>query len=611
MRLKAWKTSEYFLFDILAIVFGAGLVILFASTAHLGVGVPDESYYYTVAHRVLLGQHMIADEWHLSQFMQLFNILPVFLYTKLAGGTAGLILFMRYLFIAVNGVYYAFVYAKLRRFKGWGLAAALLFCGVIRQTLFALNYFTISLMATLAVWLILADDRKPHGVPTLLLAGLIMACGILSEPFLIFLFALWFVLTLIRELCRTRTDRLLSGFDFVLNRRTFFWMTLGAAGMFFLFMGYLFAGGSFQNIGASLPYIVSGREYNSGNLIDFREIAKAIAFSGTPCVAGSAAALLAAVGFRICKRKDPRVKRILFAAACVCFAAGCVSAGLRTFAGGKNADWAYYLLYGDLTLLLLAPTLWCLCEKKTPRLFVLGAIGMLFSVLVDISSAEGLAIGGGLLRVYCLLQMVFLLPELNVQVKPKKIGRRVRHGKGPARVLQGIVAVCAVAALVWNLSYVYCETLQKPYEFVYTGNDLSVKLNKGPFRGLRTNETAAAAYNAILADLETIRSSDREKAPVAVIGLTPFAYLDLDLPYGAYSAWYEYDEPERLAAYWRMNPENVPAIVYVPQINGTTYLRNEDAVQQSRINGLLQVISGDITEGAAGTIITGVTLNGT
>lgn len=607
MRLKAWKISESFLFDILAIVFGAGLVILFASTAHLGVGVPDESYYCTVAHRVLLGQHMIADEWHLSQFMQLFLILPVFLYTKLAGGTAGLILFMRYLFIAVNGVYYAFVYAKLRRFKGWGLAAALLFCGVIRQTLFALNYFTISLMATLAVWLILADDRKPHGVPTLLLAGFIMACGILSEPFLIFLFALWFVCTLIRELCRTRTDRLLSGFDFVLNRRAFFWMTLGAAGMFFLFMGYLFAGGSFQNIGASLPYIVSGGEYTGRNLVDFDKIGDAIAFFGVPWVIGSAVVLAASVVFRVRNKKDPRVKRILLAAACGCFAAGCVTAGVRTLFGGTDIDWVYYLQYGDLTLLLLVPTLWCLCEKKTPRLLVLWVIGVLFSVLVDISSAVSLAVGGGLLRVACVLQLSFLLPELKAHAKPRKAGARAGHGK----LLRGITSVCAAAALVWNLGYVCCETFHKPFEFMFTGNAHTVRLDQGPFRGLRTNETAAAAYNAILTDLDTIRDLDREKAPVAVIGLTPFAYLDLDLPYGAYSAWYEYDEPERLAAYWRMNPENVPAIVYVPQINGTTYLRNEDAVQQSRINGLLQVISGEITEGAAGTIITGVTLNGT
>ena len=159
------------------------------------------------------------------------------------------------------------------------------------------------------------------------------------------------------------------------------------------------------------------------------------------------------------------------------------------------------------------------------------------------------------------------------------------------------------------MGYVCCETVHKPFEFLYTDNHLTAKLERGPFKGLRTNETVAVAYNDILTDLDTIREMDTERAPVAVIGLLPFTYLYMDLPYGAYSAWYEHDEPERLAAYWRLRPERIPEIIYVPYVYGQSYLPNEDEVMENRMAGIRELVSGDFTEGVAGWIITGVAIN--
>lgn len=608
MRLRAWRESEYFKFDVIAVALGVGMLILFACTADRGVGVPDECYYYTVAHRLSLGDKMIADEWNLAQLVHLFNLLPNLLFMKLAGGTEGLVLFMRCFFIAVNTAFYAFVYGKLRRFKGWGAAAALLFGVVIQQTLLTLSYFTVAPMAALTVWLILADDRKPHSVPTLLLAGLTMACGILAEPFLIGIFFLWLVLTCVRELLRKKHSRFPDDYDFVLNRRTFFWMSVGAAILFFPYMGYLVFSGSFRGVGSAIPYMFSGEEYNKGNLIDLRKVRNAIEYYGVPCIAGSAVCLLAAVGFRVRKQKDPRAKRIIFAASCVFLAAGYVVAGSKMISGKDMNTWVCFLQYNNLTLLLFAPTLWFLCSRKTPRLLVLWVSGVLFSVLVDISSVVILASGGGLLRLCSVLQLSVLIPEMKAEAKRRKIGKHVKTRKLPMRVLQGVAAVCAAAALLWNTGYVCCETVVKPFEFLFTGNHLSVKLDKGPFKGLRTNETVAAVYKNMLTDLDTIRGMDGERKPVAVIGLMPFAYLYMDLPYGAYSAWYEHDEPERLAAYWRLHPEHVPAILYVPYAFGQSYLPNEDWVMEERMDGIRELVSGEITEGAAGYIITGVSV---
>ena len=129
-KLKSWPRSEYFRYDVAAVLLGAALLVFLLATAKYGVSAPDEGYYYTVAHRLSLGEKMIADEWNLAQLVHLLNLLPNLLYMKLTGGTEGLILFMRYLFIEINTVFYAYIYVKLRPYKGWGVAAAFLFARV-------------------------------------------------------------------------------------------------------------------------------------------------------------------------------------------------------------------------------------------------------------------------------------------------------------------------------------------------------------------------------------------------------------------------------------------------------------------------------------------------
>ena len=90
-RLKKATASEYFASDLAALLLGLGLCLLLLFTAKYGVGMSDEGYYYTVAHRLTLGEHMIADEWNLAQLVHLFNLLPNILYMKLTGGTGSLL----------------------------------------------------------------------------------------------------------------------------------------------------------------------------------------------------------------------------------------------------------------------------------------------------------------------------------------------------------------------------------------------------------------------------------------------------------------------------------------------------------------------------------------
>ena len=602
-RLKAWRASAYFLFDVLAAVLGALFLFALVCTAKNGAGVPDEGYYYTVAHRLSLGEKMIADEWNLAQLVHLFNLLPNILYMKLTGGTEGLILFMRYLFIAVLAVFYVYVYIKLRAYKGWGVAAAVLFCAVIQQTLLTVAYFTAAPMAVLAVWLLLMCDEKKKSVPKLVFAGIVMACSILAEPFLILVFLLWFALVLARALPALKDKPFFERWNFILDSRVFFFTTLGAVAMFIPYMLWLMLSGSFEGIGAALPYLASGGEYNSGNLIDFTKFAGAAALYSPVFLCGTAACTAAAAVLRVKRPEDLKAKRIVFLCSCVFLAGGYVYALIKTYGGRVPEIWVAFLQYNNFTLLLFSPALWLLSDKKTPRLFALWLLGILFSVLVDVSSTVILASGGGLVRTACILQLPVLLEALRDPVPDKKKTSRQKNRAPALRALQGTAAVCAAVALLWNGGYFLMETVQKPWEFLFSYAPRNCEITKGPWKGLRTTKEVRDFYYDTLEDLDTILAADTERAPVCVLSLFPFDYLYMNVPYGAYSAWYEYDEPERLAAYWQLRPAQQPAYIYVPYYDMFSYKPMPEADVREKLDSLQGVAEGERTEGKAGCII--------
>ena len=107
---KLSKRSEYRAYDLTAAALGLFLLIALLLTARYSVGVPDEAFYYTVPHRILLGERLIADEWSLSQFVYLFNLLPSLLFIRITGGTAGIVLFMRCLFAGIDAAFYCWMY---------------------------------------------------------------------------------------------------------------------------------------------------------------------------------------------------------------------------------------------------------------------------------------------------------------------------------------------------------------------------------------------------------------------------------------------------------------------------------------------------------------------
>ncbi len=603
---KRLKEDPAFRSLLLAASLGTFLFVFFLLTAKYGVSAPDECAYYTVPHRLLLGEKLIADEWNVAQLAYLPDLLPFWAFTRVTGGTEGLVLFMRCLFIAVNTVFYVFLCRKLRRFRIWGILAAFSFSAVILQTIFSITYFTAAPMAAAAFGMLLIIDEREKGVPGLLFCGVLLACAVLEEPYLFFCFLLWAAAVSVRAVRRKKTGTVPEKYGFILRGRVFLGTAAGAAAVFAVFMTYMFLSGAFRNFAAAFPYLTSGAEIGKLDTTLLNKLREACGYFGSPFIAGLSAALIAAAALRIRKKPAPRAKRIVFLCACISLAGCCVYAGVKTFGADEITVMAAFCEYHGFPLLLFSPVLWLLCGNNAPRLTVLWLSGVLFSVSVDASSAVIIASGIGIVRMACILQLSVFLPELRTAAaEPERKKKNAPAQKKSARPFyRAALCLCCAAVIAWHGAYVLAQTIYKPYEKLLLRDPapLDTAIEKGPLRGLVTTEHTAEVYAATLRDLDLIKNA-AGGAPVTVPALAPYTYLYLDLPYGTYTAWFEYYETDRLAAFWQLRPAQQPAYIYIPYYEKGLFSRMDDRTLSIMRERIFAWVDGELTEGEAGYII--------
>ncbi len=559
MNRYGLKKSEYLRCDICAALLGAALLALFLYCARLGVASNDEAYYYTVPQRILNGDRLLVDEWGMTQLAYFPALLPYYLYTKITGGTAGIILFMRLVFVCVDMLFYAFMYIKLRRWKWSGLISAFLFCAVVPQTIFALTYYTVAAMAFSAAALILIPADKPKSVPTLALCGVITALGILEEPLLIIVYIIYIAAVAAASLKKRNAAR--CGRHPVFEFRTLLFISLGAFIVFVVFVLYLLLSGSLSGLRITLPYLFTGREMNRGNFIDPAKLSQLIRYFGyVPfgliclCFGGSLA-------FCLLRRRSEIIRSALFALSCAAVGGAYINA---LFVSGAGKIFSFIAFFP--APLLAASAVWLLlCRGRTDKMRELSMIvvlGVLYSVIVDVSSSFVIGTGGMIAQiagVYCFS----VLFSASVQtVKTKK--ETLRKGVAVSAVALSSLFLCC--SILWHAAFICLETVYKPVEKFFSLGGGSVELNcrltDGPYKNLYTTEHISVVYGDMLEDLDQIRQNS-QGLPMAVMELNPFLYLYPDLPCGAYSAWYQ-DPHERSALYWRVLPERRPGFIYIP-----------------------------------------------
>ena len=88
LKKNLWKYRQVIVWGI-CMLLAEGLLIW---KARYGFGSEDEPFYLTIAHRLVKGDGLISEEWHLSQLSAVLLYPIMKLYLAVAGTTEGILL---------------------------------------------------------------------------------------------------------------------------------------------------------------------------------------------------------------------------------------------------------------------------------------------------------------------------------------------------------------------------------------------------------------------------------------------------------------------------------------------------------------------------------------
>ena len=607
--------------DIIAAVLFIVLFSYLFIVSAFGMSSMDESCYYTFAERQLLGDRLLIDDWHVSQLSSVLQMLPYWLYTRLAGSTEGLILFMRRLYLAVDLILYWFLYSRFRKHGVWGLIPVGLFCVFLPMGIFALSYYTMALHGLTVVSCLLFLGKEKKNWYTLVFAGVVAACAVLAEPFLAALYLLWCLLLLCRATAKRNGKALFAAYDFVLNGRTWLLTTTGIAVVAIVFFVYLFIRSPLPEIIKGLPELFTDHEYAFGGegskLLDPGKVIEAVKFYGiVPILIFPVITLF--VFFLRKGTLSEKWKPALFWLNCVCLVGAYAFAGylLLRYKYLVNArtvvpPTVYYCYYHGFPMLLFGLNCHLLCSRKDPRLFCFWAVGFFASLMIDFSSELVLGMGASVALFEIVLSFRTVWDELSVSRRSEaKVGTEKASAAGRFRLTNAVAVLCVCAILCWDGYGIYtygffhvCEQMAN-----VTGDTaMTATIDRGPLKGIRTIPRISAIYDDFLADLDEIKSET--DGPFYVAALLPYLYLYAELPFGGYSSWYvPADSQTRQVRYWELHPEKRPSYIYVPFYPDYYYVSRKDDPEDDEWCGaklafFRTVCSCEIREGKAGYII--------
>lgn len=537
-----------------------------------GFGGDDEGFYLTVAHRLTLGQRLFTDEWHLSQLSSFFLYPFVKIFQAVNGGTEGILLASRRLYLVCHSLTSAIVYLRLRRCGALSVLGSIFFMLFTPFGMMTCSYNTVALDA---LALTAAFSAPVEGINAPILSGVFFACAVVCCPYLAVGFLLYALVCTVYTVIYAKTGR--EYFNYPLFRlKNFGFFTAGIAFVLFVFLLFLFSHTSVSEIAAALPGLFSDPEHPSYSVFFMLKHYVWCILTSHPLTViplglyGVSLVALIADGKR---REHCLVHMLLPVVACavwLCLMCPALcekyynAVMLPLFPVGLNA---YFLL-----------------RHKPRGLFAsCFVLGLLYSLCVSATSNMGfdiLAVGFAVSDIAGIVFIGLLISEQCGKVK------------------KTLLAVCLVPVALLGAMSVYVK--QNHCFWDVRPAQMDTKITLGPAKGIVTNEYFADSYESIYKDMQSL---DAAEGNILIYSQQGWEYLIADRPYASFSAWLsglDGATVERLALYYRMNGDNTADIIYIPKTSafGELNITPDSIYEDARTYGY------SVEESAVGFILT-------
>ena len=560
------------------IVFWTGLFLGFLFLlwkSKYGMGAYDEPFYLTMPHRFANGEGMFTEEWNFGQFSA-FLMLPVMkIYLMFAGGTEGIILHFRYIYIGFQLLCTVAVYLKLRK-KELAWVAAWLFLLFCPYDIMAVAYNTIAIACMTLVGILLADagekDKKIW-----FCCGILFAASVLCNPFLVLMYVLYTVLVFglkwynkkkKKQSDDSRLGRLKKDVNFGLTA----WMmvTAGAAVLAVLFVIAVLCGSSISELLENIPLLMNDPEHTSRSLFMIIKVYLMSFWS----VYGWFIPVWAVLLVMACFFRKDSVKRK------ICFALINFSAVLSILSFIPTIQNSYNFIMVPIAVCGLGA--YIMTEEKDSRTFwFMYLFGGIYTFIANYASNQGMhAISMAMIPMDVAAVLFigqFAAQEQESDRDAEAAGKQERKKKPGS---EWVVTASVILLFVTQLGMqAYTKAVHAFWEEPV--QQLDTVIEEGPLKGTVTTKEKAEEYEE---KLEDIKQHLKKDGPVLFATKDTWCYLYADTEYGTFSSYLSgglQQSAERWDTYFEANPEKIPGYIYVPKESGSDW---EDTIYEDGEN---------------------------
>lgn len=601
MKIKK-SFSENLIFDISAAVLCCGFLVYYLYLSRIGIQSIDESFYLTIPYRLLHGDRLIVDEWHVSQLSSLLQILPLKVFIGITGGTEGVILFFRQIYSVIKAIFFVYIYYNFRKYKLWALAAASIYMSFDIFTYITLNYYNMAIMASFIVCFELLMNENPTK-KRLVFTGVVFSCSVIAEPALSILYFLWTIFVLYIAAEKKKKKDFSFSYDICFDFNKWKYVTAGISVCLIIFaIGFI----SLTDFSAFLknhPELFTDSEYDfdfSGGSVIFNPGKILISLESMGLwISLFCIVLLIFTIFTKNKKQADKTMLVIFDMLAFCVLS------FSLWKKSKETAMADMMCLFPVPFIFLGLACYLLSDKKDKRIFSFWLYGVLFSVLVDISSEASITSGFSV----SFPPSVIMIKNLYAEIYHKKKKPR----KKTVRVLTYAASVLVViTCLLSVINYLYLRTDWNLVEDYYTDLDyynteadshdpLDTKIDRGVHKGIYTTAYHAGIYNDITDDIDTILSS--VDGNIYFDGVCSWYYLYAGRGIPTYSAYYvSEDAIDRNVRWWGLHEEKKPSAVFVSKVKCESYGLFEDEAKK-RLDKMVALFGENVTEMKTGYLI--------
>lgn len=517
---------------IYCLYFGAFLILWILLFWKCRYGFPlDETFYVLFCYRFMNGDIPILHEWNPTQVSAVWLHPFVWLFYKFSGSSEQVIIAFRYLFTAVWGLSSLFLFFRLKKLSLPGSAAAsLLFLIYVPYGQQALYYNTIGLITFTCAAAIIITAEKYKNIQYVI-AGFLFAVAVTCCPFLLLLYTIFFVVAIVSLLRKNK--ELFKLFCFV---------TLGTIPAVIIFYCYYILPSSIKEFVGGLHYLMEDREHQ------FTYLGKVIGFfksiiNSSIAVKYVVLLIAAAILFALLKKTEKvRISGLIV----TCVSVIALDAAYLMETGTSNFSVMFTPLFVGLYCGLLTK------DQTAKRVFrFMWLPGLIYMFCINISSTVGFdaVVIPGLICTFASCFLAVLFWKENT----------AKESKGKINKL----AVFAVMGLF--LLTLGSETFARSTFVCGAGrlDDLTAKIEQGPYKNLYCAPKTYERYSAIVRDLEPLKADSSKK----VLLLTNYwFYLDINSKPTTSSCYFPFVDDiflDQLEEYYQLYPQFVPDVIYV------------------------------------------------